>query len=75
MKTKYKYIEFKIKDDAFSGEEVWECRNRKKTVLGYVGYVGRWHEWEFQPEPMMGFTIECINDIADFLRQLNENKA
>ena len=75
MKTKYKYIEF---IPGFASEGLpgmyteWICRNKgRKTVLGIVSYEEPWKEWEFCPYARMGFTIECLVDIADFLRQLN----
>ena len=68
MKTQYKYIEF-IKDA--KDYDWWRCQNRKKVALGIVSYEERWKEWEFCPYEGRGFTIECLRDIADFLRQLN----
>ena len=74
MKTKYKYIYFIKGEKALLDEVIWHCWNKKKTLLGSVVYCEQWHEWEFQPKPMMGFTIECLRDIADFLDQLNKEK-
>ena len=70
MKTKYKYIEFE-KLEELNGT-IWRCRNRYETILGYMVYVHKWSEWEFQPEPDTGYTIACCRDIADFLDQLNK---
>lgn len=67
MKTEYKYIKFE------NCGSMWICRNRKKDYpLGMVTYIGKWKEWEFCPDSDMGFTIECLNDIAHFIGQLNE---
>jgi len=69
MKTKYTYIEFEQVE--ILGFSLWRCRNRKRTILGHMGYIEKWHEWGWQPEPDMEFTIQCNDDISDFLRQLN----
>ena len=69
MKTKYKYIYFERAPVGISG---WACWNKRGLLLGAVRYIGKWKEWEFQPKPDMGFTIECLNDIAHFISQLNK---
>ena len=75
-KTKYKYIEFTQDEDEslFCDYEPvpWLCHNRQKTLLGRMVYLPTWKEWEFQPEPNMGFTIVCNDDIGHFMRQLNK---
>ena len=72
MKMTYKYIEF-FKWTGMDGEIYWRCQNRRgKYLLASVAYVPKWKEWEFLPQPNMSFTIECINDIGHFIKQLNE---
>ena len=70
MKTKYKYIEFK-KD--VSG--VWHCGNHKTDdYLGRVMWVKRWKCYEFVPNEGTAYTVECLADLADFIRQLEQEK-
>ena len=75
MKTKYKFIEF-FEWTGMDGEKYWRCQNRRgKYLLANVAYHKKWKEWEFLPQPNMSFTIECINDISDFLSQLINQKS
>lgn len=71
MKTKYKYIHFTKKQLPLLPEVcAFECRNnRTKGILGIIT-IGDFGKWELQPEPMTGFTAQCLKDIADFIGQL-----
>lgn len=72
MKTKYKHLFF------VQNGEKWDCRNGKEKywlLLGVVHYNLRWKCFEFWPEERMAFTDDCLTDIADFLKQLNEEKS
>jgi len=74
MKTTYKYIDF-YEWTGMDGEIYWRCQNRRgRYLLATVAYNAKWKEWEFLPQPNMSFTIECINDIGNFLGQLNKIK-
>ena len=76
MKTKYKYIYFEEHKEPILKRAVWTCYNKRgKYPLGFCEFHDTWKEWEFCPEPNMGFTIECLNDIAHFIGQLNEQTA
>jgi hypothetical protein len=70
LKTEYKYIRF---ERPFPTAD-WECWNGKDTMLGVCVLNQRWKEYEFCPEESMGFTNECLRDIADFLEQLNKER-
>jgi len=74
MKTKYKYIEFVKQESGLRPDDTWQCLNRKKVLLGHVGYIAEWSEWEFCPTPNKGFTIVCLRDIAHFLDELNKER-
>ena len=73
MKTVYKYIGFTKEKGLCNIDDIWRCKNKKGVTLGFVAYVEKWEEWEFQPESYMGFTIECLRDIAHFIGQLNNS--
>jgi len=70
MKTKYKYILFAhgVTDT------IWTVWNHKSDdYLGILRYKKRWKEWEFCPEPNTGWTNQCLLDVSDFIKQLQEN--
>jgi hypothetical protein len=68
-KTKYKYIHF-VKPE--SGN--WECMtNRGKDYLGQLEWNPKWKQFEFVPAgAYVGFTQDCLTDISDFMRQLEQ---
>ena len=70
MKTKYKYIEFMQGADG-----VWHCGNPKANVyLGHVEYHKKWKCYQFVPHPNTAYTVECLEDLAHFIKQLDEVK-
>ncbi len=72
MKTKYKYINFT--EVEAEPKNRWNCRNnRPGDLLGTVEWYAKWKQYEFIPQYGMGFTIECLLDIADFIKQLERN--
>ena len=74
LKTKYKYIRFEYRKRILDKLEdnYWLCINNKGIELGCVLYYAKWKEWEFAPYEGMGFTVECLREIADFISQLNK---
>lgn len=67
MKTKYKYIEFVPGQN----EKVWTVWNNKNgNYLGTIEFYKTWKEWEFCPEKNTGYTLICLLDLADFIKQL-----
>ena len=75
MKTKYKYIEFIKRETA--KEIFWAVNNHRcEQYLGDLQYNPnkKWEQWVFCPEPDMGFTQDCLEDIIHFIKQLEEEK-
>jgi len=75
MKTKYKWIEFvsNIKGDEY------ECRNKEGHTLGIATYRNGWRQFIFNCDSTgawagIDFNFRCLEDISDFLKQLNETK-
>ena len=70
LKTEYRYIQFVegLKDEW----TVWT--NKNGEYLGIITYHKKWEEWEFAPEEYTGYTIECLNDLSSFIKQLNLTK-
>jgi len=74
MKAKYKYIEFTFSDKK-SPLKGGSCINRKsKDMLGYWDYYAPWKQYVIEFLEDCVFNTTCLQDIADFLGQLNNNK-
>lgn len=71
LKTRYKYIHF---DRVSFLSESWGIRNNKTgDRLGGVVYNRAWkqHVVRFNPDAI--FSIDCLEDIQDFVKHLNDN--
>ena len=69
MKTKYKYIYF---ERSIPG--IWVCRDKSsQDVLGCVEYNKPWKQHAIEFEEIAIFNNQRLNDIADFLTQLNKS--
>ena len=70
MKTKYRFIHFS--PTILDG--IWNCvNNRHQTVLGVVSYYKPWKQYVFNAEdPADIFSQDCLEDIIDFMKQLNK---
>lgn len=69
MKTKYRFIEFRLVSDK---PKIWECCNTKSNdVLGCVDWFVSWRQFVFNPENLTTYSHDCLTDIAHFLQQLN----
>ena len=75
MKTKYKWIRFE-KHVCIDIVE-WLCMNKSDQCLGAVEYDAGWRQFVFIVSVWEGetkFNFRCLEDIADFLKQLNKTK-
>lgn len=73
MKTKYKYIHFVPGAGTFDPDwTIWN--NKTNDYLGELKYNVKWKEHELCPEPRTGWTIQCLLDVADFIKQLPTTK-
>ena len=72
MKTQYKYIYFhKIGDKPKTS--VWSCyNNRNGDKLGEVKWYPGWRQYCYFPTVMAVYSGGCLEDIQDFIRQLEE---
>jgi len=70
MKTKYETVEF-VEDSNFR----WRCVRSKYSdlTLGYCGkrYSDGRRQWLYSSRDDVGYTSQCLLDIAAFLKQLN----
>ncbi len=81
MKTKYEHIHFDFAPENFRkapGGDVrklktliyWCVSNRGNDYLGTVKWFGRWRQYCFFPAEEAVFSVGCMNDIIDFIKQL-----
>jgi len=71
MKMEYRFIEFVEAKDTFSPKPYYACKNKNhKDILGHVEYYPEWKRYTFNPEPMTVYSIDCLEDIIHFIKQL-----
>ena len=72
MKTKYEWIRFEANEET----KRWECFNGDDDILGAIWYATGWRQFSFIPDMNydLQFNFRCLEDIADFLKQLNKTK-
>jgi hypothetical protein len=70
MNGEYKYIRFtSITKD---GIPMRLCQNKKHgDTLGHCFYYHQWKQWVFTAVPSAVFSIECLNDVTDYMAYLN----
>lgn len=68
MKTEYKYIRFTHNTETPPG---WDCNNiHHGEMLGEVIYFSEWRQWVYRPLRDAVYSVGCLNDIADFIKQM-----
>lgn len=71
MRTEYVYLTF-VKVESTSKTEKYMCLNKKSGgQLGEVKWYGAWRQYCYFPLVQAIYSSGCLNDIADFLNQLN----
>lgn len=77
IKTKSKYMKFSVRESLpkFGLKEV-VCAHNKNSgyLLGCFEYYKKWREWQFVPQDGMAFTEECLADLTNVCKELNEQK-
>jgi len=72
MKTEYQYLIFDQKENPGKTTN-WNCCNKKfGTPLGEVKWHSTWRQYCYFPLVQAVYSAGCLNDIADFLNQLNK---
>jgi len=77
MNLIYKFIHFeKAALSVARHTEIWNCINTKSGfLLGQISYYPNWRKYIFSPGPGPSiFDSECLLDIADFIKNMNEGK-
>lgn len=78
MKTKYKYIQFDC-ESTTGKTDIWSISNNKNEYLGEVKWYAPWRQYCYYPE--YDYSVECtvlagncLIDIADFIKQLMDER-
>ena len=72
--VKSKYLEFdKIGDTGKT--EVWNIISKSSEfILGQIKWYGAWRQYCFWPTTHTVFNVECINDVANAIKELMEKR-
>lgn len=74
MKTQYKFIYF-LKTYDLPKTSVWHLRSRKSDdLLGEVKWYGPWRQYCYFAMNEAVYSVGCLEDINDFIRQLEEER-
>jgi hypothetical protein len=50
----------------------WEVQGNDSALLGTVRWYGAWRQYTFDPTPGTTFNRDCLIDLANFLRRVND---
>jgi hypothetical protein len=74
MKTEYKYLRFTQIGDTGKTTR-WACMNHVSICnLGEIRWYGPWRQYCYYPPIESIFSAGCLQDIADFIKQLMDNR-
>lgn len=71
IKTDYQFLHFMISQEK-TKTSVWSCFTRHGDELGTVKWYGAWRQYCYFPTQQAVYSAGCMDDIADFCRQLNQ---
>ncbi len=74
MQTKYKYLTFEhVPLEKKKG--LYECKNiNSRMTLGTVEYYPQWRQYCYFPKVQAVYSVGCLEDIAEFIKQLGVDK-
>lgn len=70
MKTRYHHIHFDNIHGKKTDRKTWQILTKKNDIIGHVGYNDDWKQYCFYPTYLTVFSISCLADIIDFIKQL-----
>jgi len=74
MKTEYEFLIF-TKLPTSTKTSKWECRNKTSlTILGLVHWYPSWRQYCYFPSIAAVYSVGCLNDIAEFIKELKTIK-
>jgi hypothetical protein len=70
-----KYLEMTAYMPAGRKTLVWEVKNRIRNILlGEIRWFGRWRQYAFFPAKDTVFNVDCMADIAAFIKDRMEER-
>lgn len=74
MKTHYEYIYFeKTTEEKPNKTLTWYVKNKRSNdFLGRIEWYPRWRCYCLNPTMDTVFSLDCLADIIDFIKQLKE---
>lgn len=70
MKTSYKHIYF---EKSLVTPQIWLCKNRfSQVTIAQLYFYPKWKQYVIAPARGTTFNKDCLENIIDFLNQLNE---
>ena len=70
IKMEYEFISFKMTDKKLR-TTTWLCiNNRSGSELGIIKWYGAWRQYCYFPTAQAVYSKGCLEDIAQFLREL-----
>ncbi len=70
----YKHIEIMLHEEG-KKTNVWAVFNKSKgAFLGLIRWVGGWRQYIFAPEAATYFSVSCLQDIQDFIKDRMEER-
>ena len=71
MKTEYKYLQFQEIPSKSKPTRKFICWNKKVGgELGEIRWLSDWRQYCFFPTVQAVYSVSCLNDIADFIKNL-----
>lgn len=70
MKTKYKYINFKLTEKK-PKTNVYQCLNNKSGIeLGIIKWYPSWRQYCYLPSCPAVYSKGCMDDIGEFIDKI-----
>ncbi len=71
-----KWIYFESRNEFAGKHESWDVANSKSDEpLALICWYPAWRQYVVQPDAGAVFSWDCLQDIVDFLKQLNVKKS
>jgi hypothetical protein len=72
MKTEYEFLKF-VQLIGTGKTMKWSCQNKNSCAeLGLVKWYGSWRQYCYFPTVRAVYSAGCLNDIAEFIKQLKQ---